>query len=958
VLAQKQIDQVTDQFLERLKSLGYIVTPDVAFEGKSGARRSFDYVADLSHGFVGYTVAIDVITDAEDPETSLQRLFNFEDKCSDGGIEYSVVIAIPRLGPVAAQFALRDGIGVFDIQGMQAFLTHPAFADRTAAIPQKLRDKGDVARSLRVLGYQVEERAKITGGSGVHYSLDLLARLNDGFVSAAVAIDQASGDMIDLGQLSLFDAKCSDVGIRERVLLVSGKLTSAAKEFAEQHRIMVVVLEPEVRADESASTTTTPPKTFTMRSVIDQLLVPERKPKGKSADKKKSTSAKSKAAEEALKALAEVQQAALAELEAATAAAGTEGKIPIDEPTEPESAIPASAPETPTAIEEAATDYAGEVQALPELEQALDGSDGEAALDLLKTEESIAEAAYEPSKEEALMQQAPETTLEVPPLEPDLLDQPAPASEEGVIQKPPEPEPKAKKPRLAPQPPIIEEEVEKPKVKLRKATRPEALRLIPESTARKFTVIPINITDNNILEVAMVNPSDIVTIQVLEHQSRMRIRAVPAEKKEIQDAIDFNYKGFGQIAEQIARIDVGPDAAAGVDLVAATANAPVAAALNLIIEEGVKARASDIHIEPEEKRLRVRYRIDGVLHEVMSLPIKIHPPLASRVKVMSDLNIADHLRPQDGQFSTEVKGKQIDVRVATSPTVHGETVVMRLLDKSVAVMDLGQLGFAPEALVKFQKMLSVPFGMILVSGPTGAGKTTTLYAAVNTLDKVTRNIITVEDPVEYRFENIKQIQVNPKAGLTFAGVLRSMMRLDPDVILVGEIRDGETATIAVKSALTGHLVLSSIHANDAIGVIYRLLDLGVEPFLVASVITGSVAQRMVRRVCLNCAAEVKPSPSEQAAYMSAMGEELESFLSGSGCDLCSYSGYRGRMGLFEVLNMSDAMRAMILRGATLAEVREQSIKEGMDTLLRDGMQKVKQGMTTVSEVLRNAYSID
>jgi len=285
-------------------------------------------------------------------------------------------------------------------------------------------------------------------------------------------------------------------------------------------------------------------------------------------------------------------------------------------------------------------------------------------------------------------------------------------------------------------------------------------------------------------------------------------------------------------------------------------------------------------------------------------------------------------------------------------------VVMRLLDKSVAVMDLPQLGFTPESLAKFEKMLAVPFGMILVSGPTGAGKTTTLYAAVNTLDKVTRNIITVEDPVEYRFENIKQIQVNPKAGLTFAGVLRSMMRLDPDVILVGEIRDSETATIAVKSALTGHLVLSSIHANDAIGVIYRLLDLGVEPFLVASVITGTVAQRMVRRVCLNCAAEVKPSPSEQAAYHSAMGEELESFLSGSGCDLCSYSGYRGRMGLFEVLNMSDEIRAMILRGATLAEVREQSIKDGMDTLLKDGMQKVKQGMTTVSEVLRNAYSID
>ena len=758
--------------------------------------------------------------------------------------------------------------------------------------------------------------------------------------------------MVDLGQLSLFDAKCNDIGVKEKVLLVTGKPTAAAKDFADQHRIAVVTLEPEVEAAEPASTTATGPKTFTMRSVIDQLLIPDKKPKSKSADKKKSTQAKSKAAAEALKALEEAREAALAELDAAASRTETEGPILIERPPVPEQDISSTAVDAPEeTAQEIVTGYAGDDQAVPELVQTLE--------ELAVTEDTIAEEAFEPVKaEEALFEELPDTTVEISPLETDLLEQPEAAFEEGVVEKPPEPIPEANKPRLTPPQPVIEEEVEKPKVKLRRATRPEALRLIPESTARKFTVIPINITDNNILEVAMVNPSDIVTIQVLEHQSRMRIRAVPAEKKEIQDAIDFNYKGFGQIAEQIARIDVGPDTAAGVDLVAATANAPVAAALNLIVEEGVKARASDIHIEPEEKRLRVRYRIDGVLHEVMSLPVKIHPPLTSRVKVMSDLNIADHLRPQDGQFSTEVKGKQIDVRVATTPTVHGEAVVMRLLDKSVAVMDLPQLGFTPESLAKFEKMLAVPFGMILVSGPTGAGKTTTLYAAVNTLDKVTRNIITVEDPVEYRFENIKQIQVNPKAGLTFAGVLRSMMRLDPDVILVGEIRDGETATIAVKSALTGHLVLSSIHANDAIGVIYRLLDLGVEPFLVASVITGTVAQRMLRRVCLNCATEVKPSASEQAAYMSAMGEELESFLSGTGCDLCSYSGYRGRMGLFEVLNMSDALRAMILRGATLAEVRQQAINEGMDTLMKDGMQKVKQGMTTVSEVLRNAYSLD
>jgi general secretion pathway protein E len=505
--------------------------------------------------------------------------------------------------------------------------------------------------------------------------------------------------------------------------------------------------------------------------------------------------------------------------------------------------------------------------------------------------------------------------------------------------------------------PVVEEVVEKPKVKLRKATSAEALQLIPEATARRFIVLPMGVTDN-VLEVAMVNAGDVAIIQILEMQSKMRVKAVSADQKEILDAIDFNYKGFGKISEQISHIETGADAGGGVDLVASTANAPVAAALALIVEEAVKARASDIHIEPEEKRLRIRYRIDGVLHEVMSLPIKIHPPLTSRVKVMSDLNIADHLRPQDGQFSLEVKGKGIDVRVATSPTVHGETVVMRILDKSMAVMELPQLGFSPDCLEKYMKMLSVPFGMICVSGPTGAGKTTTLYASLNTMDKVTRNIITAEDPVEYRFEGIKQIQVNPKSGLTFAAVLRSMMRLDPDVILVGEVRDAETASIAVKAALTGHTVLCSIHANDAVATIYRLLDLGVEPFMAASVITGTIAQRMARRVCTNCAVETKPTEVEAAAYESAMGEKLESFMSGTGCDLCSFSGYKGRLGLYEVLAMTDATRGLILKGATTSDMRNQAIKEGMVTLFKDGMQKVKAGKTTVSEVLRNAYSIE
>ena len=384
----------------------------------------------------------------------------------------------------------------------------------------------------------------------------------------------------------------------------------------------------------------------------------------------------------------------------------------------------------------------------------------------------------------------------------------------------------------------------------------------------------------------------------------------------------------------------------------------MASALRLIIDEAAKARSSDVHIEPQPDKLRIRFRVDGALQEVMSLPSRIHLPLTSRIKIMSDMNIADHLRPQDGQFSTESKGRSIDIRVATTPTVNGETTVMRLLDKSLALIDLPRLGFSDEALAKYENMLKVAFGMILISGPTGSGKTTTLYASINKMDKRSRNIITIEDPVEYRFPNINQIQVNPKAGLTFANGLRSILRLDPDIILVGEIRDAETARIAVQSALTGHLVLSSIHANDAVGVIFRLLDLGIEPFLVSSAVIGVVAQRMVRRVCADCIGEREAPLMEQLAYVNETGQKRTQFTYGEGCELCGHTGYRGRTGLFEVLPISDKIRMQILKGAGTTEVRRQAIGEGMMTLMKDGMLKVKEGATTPSEVLRNAYSIE
>jgi len=354
--------------------------------------------------------------------------------------------------------------------------------------------------------------------------------------------------------------------------------------------------------------------------------------------------------------------------------------------------------------------------------------------------------------------------------------------------------------------------------------------------------------------------------------------------------------------------------------------------------------------------LRVRYRIDGTLHDMMSLPLSIHRALVSRVKILANMNIADHLRAQDGQFSTHAKGRDIDVRVATAPTVNGEIAVLRLLDKSTATLGLSELGLLPDSLAKYESMLKIPYGMILNSGPTGAGKTTTLYASINSLDALGSNIVTIEDPAEYRFEDINQIQVNPQAGITFAAGLRFILRLDPDVILVGEIRDAETANIAVQAALTGHLMLSSIHANDTVGVLFRLLDLGVEPFLIASSVVGILAQRLVRRICPDCNRLIEAPIVEQLTYEKETGEKRTKFLYGTGCKACAYTGYLGRTAMFEILSMSDNIRRLLIGGATVSEFRQQAMKEGMTTMMNDGMRKVKMGITTPFEVLRNAYS--
>ena len=501
--------------------------------------------------------------------------------------------------------------------------------------------------------------------------------------------------------------------------------------------------------------------------------------------------------------------------------------------------------------------------------------------------------------------------------------------------------------------------LEGPRPRLRKhLIPPEALQLIPESMARKFTAIPIEL-DDNALHVAMANPADILALEALASHSQMRIEPEPATAREIEEAIDFNYQSYDEIEKQLSSITVPEDTSGAPARLDTVTDAPVVRALTLIIDEAVKARASDIHLQPREDTLLVRCRVDGTLHDMLTLPLMTAIPLISRIKVLANMNIADRHRPQDGQFSIKTRGRPaIDIRVGTIATVYGEMAVLRLLDKSKAVMSLAELGFLPESLTLYEEMLKVPYGMILASGPTGAGKTTTLYASVNCLDLTGRNIITIEDPVEYRFNHINQIQVNPRSGLTFASGLRSILRLDPDVILIGEIRDAETARIAIQSALTGHLVLSSIHANDAVSVVSRLLDLGVEPFLVSAALIGVVAQRMVRKVCPECARPGSVPLVEKIAFNREISEERSDFLSGSGCKSCGETGYQGRTGIFEILRMSDELRMMLLNGSTAAQLRRQAVKEGMISLLRNAMLKVKANETTPAEVLRNAYSVE
>jgi general secretion pathway protein E len=485
--------------------------------------------------------------------------------------------------------------------------------------------------------------------------------------------------------------------------------------------------------------------------------------------------------------------------------------------------------------------------------------------------------------------------------------------------------------------------------------QPDALSIVPESIAKKHNIIPLAIVDNA-LQVGIARENDILALQELSAVVKMRIETIKLNADDIRAAIDRSYRAYQGIEGQFSNVTVGP-ALQDTVLAEDISSAPAVRALDMILNEAVKVRASDVHFEPEVDGVRVRYRIDGVLHDAVSLPKGALASLLSRMKIMANMNIADH-QPQDGQFTAKVRNRDVDVRVATLSTIYGEMGTLRILDKSFAARSLDQLGFSPDTLQQYQTMLKSPLGMILISGPTGSGKTTTQYASINTMDSTERNIITIEDPVEYRFKHINQIQINPRAGLTFARGLRSIMRHDPDVIMVGEIRDSDTAEIGCQSALTGQLVLSSVHANDAVGSIFRMLDLGIGRYLLAATLIGVVSQRMVRRICSHCDHMTEAPPEAEAAYNKEMGENKSRFLYGKGCNACNNTGYLERIAVFEIMVINKEIRAALTSGAGSDLIRATADSSGMVPMWRDAMLKVQMGITTPSEVLRNVFYVE
>ena len=485
---------------------------------------------------------------------------------------------------------------------------------------------------------------------------------------------------------------------------------------------------------------------------------------------------------------------------------------------------------------------------------------------------------------------------------------------------------------------------------------PASVALIPEDVARRYLVLPLSLTDDR-LTVAMTDPTDLQVLQNLASRTGFTIDPVITTEEDLQEHVDRAYR---ITAQPLSGVRAGETDLSVDRLTARTLReSGPAQVIDLLLQQALQDRASDIHIEPSDSRLRIRFRIDGILHEVMNLPLDMHPTIISRLKIMCGMNIAERRRPQDGQLTFDVFDRTVDVRVAVSGTVVGEMAVLRLLDdKKFTILSLDQLGFRTETEESFRKLLRLPYGMVIVCGPTGSGKSTTLYASVLQMNRSENKVISIEDPVEYHMADVNQMQVNAEAGITFATQLRSILRLDPDVILVGEIRDQETAVIATQAAMTGHLVLTTIHANDTVSALIRLRELGVPPYLVASSVAGIVAQRMVRAVCQTCMTLTHRPLAEQQAYAEEMGGNQERFQYGSGCNACAQTGYVGRIGVFEVLNITDGIRQLFLDDAPRHQLFSQAIDEGIVLLRKDGMIKVQQNMTTPYEVMRVMFSLE
>jgi type IV pilus assembly protein PilB len=479
-----------------------------------------------------------------------------------------------------------------------------------------------------------------------------------------------------------------------------------------------------------------------------------------------------------------------------------------------------------------------------------------------------------------------------------------------------------------------------------------ALASVPQTVSRRYNALPIGYEDGKLL-VAMSDPANVFALDDIRSITGVDVKPVVATKADVLGAINRYHRAEGDLDDISMALDQEEEDDLS-NLKEVVEDAPIVKFVNLLITQAINDRASDIHLEPSERDLRVRFRIDGVLHDIMRSPRNIQNGVISRLKIMADINIAERRIPQDGRLSVNTNGKKVDLRVATLPTVWGEKVVMRILDNSTAMLKLSDLGFSEHNFGRYATSFNKPYGMILVTGPTGSGKSTTLYATLNIVSRPEINVITVEDPVEYRIPGINQVQTNVKAGLTFASALRSILRSDPDVVLIGEVRDHETAQIAIEAALTGHLVLSTLHTNDAPSAMTRLVEMDIEPFLVGSALDAVLAQRLARRLCERCKEEYTPEPEmlRSARFPWTDGEPLPTLFRAVGCSACAKTGYKGRVALNEIMLVSEEIERLTVERATAVDIGKVAESQGMRPLRLDGMDKARVGLTTVEEVLR------